>query len=360
MGMLPGIRGRWAALNQQVLERQAIASDRAGTISGLTKFVRLGVQSAILGTGAWLAIQQIITPGVMIAASIIMGRGLAPIEQAIGSWRQFVGARAAWGRLDQLLAETPAPPERMELPAPKGHLVVERAVVAPPGSDRVVLKGVSFELQPGEAMGLIGPSAAGKSTLARALIGVWPVQGGAVRLDGADIFRWDSIRLGPHIGYLPQEVEVLDGTVAANIARFADEVDADAVAKAAQMAGVHEMILRLPEGYDTPIGPHGVALSGGQRQRIGLARALYGEPKFVVLDEPNANLDAEGEQALSKAIDNLRQAGCTLVISSHRPNVMQHVDKILMLREGVVEMFGPRQEILQRLTRPAQQPKLVS
>ncbi|TVQ30827.1 MAG: type I secretion system permease/ATPase [Geminicoccaceae bacterium] len=360
MGMLPGIMRRWHGFNQQTLERQALASDRAGTISGLTKFVRLGVQSAILGTGAWLAIHQIISPGAMIAASIIMGRGLAPIEQAIGSWRQFVAARGAWARLDDLLMETPAAPERMALPPPKGHLAVERAVVAPPGADRAVLKGVSFALEPGEALGLVGPSASGKSTLARALIGVWPVQAGSVRLDGADVFRWDHAHLGPHLGYLPQEVEVLDGTVAANIARFADEIDPGAVSQAAQKAGVHDMILRLPEGYDTLIGPHGIALSGGQRQRIGLARALYGNPRFVVLDEPNSNLDAEGEAALSRAIDQLRQEGCTLIISSHRPNVMQHVDKILMLRDGVVEMFGPRQEILQRLTRPANQPKLVS
>jgi PrtD family type I secretion system ABC transporter len=355
MGMLPGIRRRWRASQDKALLLQAKASDSAGAISSVTKFVRIFLQSAILGLGAYLALEQAISPGMMIASSIIIGRGLAPVEQAIGSWRQFSGARTAYKRLDELLAAFGNEPEKMQLPPPKGALAVERVVASPPGGTVPVIKGVSFALAAGEALAVVGPSAAGKSTLARLLVGVWQAQNGSVRLDGADVYAWKHESLGPHIGYLPQDVEIFDGAIKDNIARFG-AVDAEKVVAAAQLAGVHEMILRLPDGYDTVIGPGGVALSGGQRQRLGLARAVYGDPAFIVLDEPNSNLDAEGESALVQGLSRLKQKGATVVLISHRPNVMNHVDKILVLRDGMAEMFGPKQEILARLTRPVAAP----
>lgn len=351
MGMLPGIQRRWRSSQDRALLLQAQASDKAGTINAFTKFVRLFVQSAILGVGAWLALEQEITPGLMIAASIIMGRGLAPVEQAIGAWRQFVSARGAYKRLDDLLAAFDRTQDSMELPPPTGQLGVERVVAVPPGGSVPTLKGVSFALAAGDALAIVGPSAAGKSTLARLLVGVWAPHSGSVRLDGADVYSWSHEHLGPYLGYLPQDVEIFDGTIKDNIARFG-AVDSAKVIKAAQMAGVHEMVLRLPEGYDTLIGVGGIALSGGQRQRLGLARALYGDPAFVVLDEPNSNLDSEGETALVQALGHLKAAGSTVVLISHRPSIMNHVDKILVLKDGMVEMFGPKQEVLARLTRP--------
>ena len=352
MGMLPGIMSRWSEKHQDVIGLQAQASDRAGLILSSSKAIRMFLQVAILGTGAYLALRQEITPGTMIAASIIMGRALAPVEAAVGQWRGFVNARTAYQRLNELLANTTENKDNMPLPAPKGHLAAERVVVAPPGSRTPVLKGVSFELAAGEAMGVIGPSGAGKSTLARALVGVWPAANGAVRLDGADLHEWDKEELGPFIGYLPQDVELFDGTVAENIARFR-EVDSEAVVRAAQMAGVHDLILRLPDGYDTQIGAGGQALSGGQRQRVALARALYGDVRFVLLDEPNANLDTEGEKALTAAIANLRQEGRTVVIITHRPQLLSGVDKVLAMDGGQVKAFGPRQEVLSRYARPS-------
>jgi PrtD family type I secretion system ABC transporter len=352
MGMLPGIMSRWSEKHQDVIGLQAQASDRAGLILSSSKAIRMFLQVAILGTGAYLALRQEITPGTMIAASIIMGRALAPVEAAVGQWRGFVNARTAYQRLNELLANTTENKDNMPLPAPRGHLAAERVVVAPPGSRTPVLKGVSFELPAGEAMGVIGPSGAGKSTLARALVGVWPAVNGAVRLDGADLHEWDKEELGPYLGYLPQDVELFDGTVAENIARFR-EVDSDAVVRAAQMAGVHDLILRLPDGYDTQIGAGGQALSGGQRQRVALARALYGDVRLVLLDEPNANLDTEGEKALTAAIANLRQEGRTVVIITHRPQLLSGVDKVLAMDGGQVKAFGPRQEVLARYTRPS-------
>jgi len=352
MGMLPGIMSRWVQKHRGVLGLQAKASDRAGLILASSKSIRQFLQIGMLGAGAYLVLQMEITPGTMIAGSILMGRALAPVEQAVGQWRGFVNARTAYQRLNQLLLATEDERERMELPTPKGALSVERAVVAPPGSRTPVLKGISFELAPGEALGVIGPSGAGKSTLARALMGVWPVGSGNVRLDGADISDWDKAQLGPYLGYLPQDVELFDGTVAENIARF-NTVDPDAVVRAAQMAGVHEMILRLPEGYDTQIGAGGQSLSGGQRQRVALARALYGDVRFVLLDEPNANLDSEGEKALTEAIGTLRSQGRTVAMITHRPALLGNVDKVLALDSGQVQAFGPRQEVLARFTKPA-------
>ncbi len=356
MGMLSGIRRRWRVSQDKAMILQAQASDSAGGISALTKFIRLLLQSSMLGFGAYLALEGQITPGVMIAASIIMGRGLAPVEQAIGSWKSFVSARGAYKRLDDLLRTFTPNAETMELPAPVGHVAVDRVVAMPPGANSPTIKGVSFALAAGEALAIIGPSAAGKSTLARLLVGVWAPHSGSVRLDGADVFAWNHEQLGPHIGYLPQDVEIFDGTIKENIARFG-EIDAAKVVEAAQLAGVHDLILRLPSGYDTLIGPGGIALSGGQRQRLGLARAVYGHPSFVVLDEPNSNLDSDGEVALVNGLQRLKQKNTTVILISHRPSILNHVDKVLLLREGMVEMFGPKQEVMARLTRPvAQQP----
>ncbi|RDD62267.1 type I secretion system permease/ATPase [Ferruginivarius sediminum] len=352
MGMLPGIMRRWADRHGDVLSRQSTASDRAGLIMASSRSLRLILQVAMLGVGAYLVLLQQITPGTMIAASIIMGRALAPVEAAVGQWRGFVGARMAYRRLNKLLLANEGEPERMPLPAPQGAIAVERAIVAPPGTRMPVVNGASFQLAAGEALGVVGSSGAGKTSLARALMGVWPVASGSIRLDGADIGDWDKSALGPYLGYLPQDVELFDGTVAENIARFG-QIDPEAVVRAARMAGVHELILRLSEGYDTQIGPGGESLSAGQRQRIGLARALYGGVRFVMLDEPNANLDIEGEKALSEALTELKRAGTTVVVITHRLPLLSNVDKILVLEQGQVKAFGPRQEIMAKLTRPS-------
>lgn len=350
MGMLGRIKDRWQEKNRKVLALQGIASDRAGILTSMSKTTRLIVQSLVLGLGAYLAVQQEISPGLMIAGSILLGRALAPIDQMIGVWKQFVGARSQYQRLNDILTKVAEEPERMSLPAPKGALSAENVMVAPPGSKTPVVKGVSFQVEPGDMVGVIGPSAAGKSTLARAILGIWPTLGGKMRLDGADIFNWKRDELGPHIGYLPQDIELFEGSISENIARFG-EVDSRAVVQAAQMAGVHEMILRLPEGYDTVIGATGGALSGGQRQRIGLARAIYGNPKLVVLDEPNSNLDDQGEAALAVALENLKGMGATVFIITHRASVLSQVQKLMVMREGVLAMFGPRDQVLAELNK---------
>ena len=360
LGMLPAIRQRWTAQHNQGLALQATASDRAATLTSWSKALRISLQVAILGAGAALAIQQIITPGVMIAASILMGRALAPVEQAIGQWRHFVGARQSYRRLNELLQAVPEAAERLTLPKPEGRLSVEGLVAAPPGRQKAVLKGVSFALEPGEALGVIGPSASGKSTLARNLVGVWAPQSGAVRLDGAEVQGWDAEELGPYLGYLPQDVELFAGNVAENISRFSAEATPEAVVAAARGAGVHEMILQLDQGYDSEIGEQGSVLSGGQRQRVGLARALYGEPALVVLDEPNANLDAAGDEALTQAILGLKARGAAVVVMAHRPSAIAAVDKLLMLREGRVEAVGPKEEVLAKVTKAAASGKVAN
>ena len=360
MGMRPALEKRWLERHVAALAYQARASDRAGSLTAAVKFVRPVLQMSMLGFGAYLAIQQVITPGVMIAASIILGRALAPVEAAINGWRSFVGARGAHGRLNDLLGEAEDATPDMALPAPSGRLAVEVGSAGPPALTKPVLRRINLALEPGEALGVIGPSAAGKSSLARLLVGVWKPQSGHVRLDGADIYDWNPVELGPHVGYLPQDVELFDGSVADNIARFT-EADPAAVVAAAQRAGVHEMILQLPDGYDTLIGESGGVLSGGQRQRIALARALFGPPALVVVDEPNSNLDSEGEVALHEAIAWLKSEGRTVVIISHRPNILNQVDKILLLREGRIDELGPAQEVLAKLTRPvATRPKPAS
>lgn len=350
MGMLARIRDRWQEKNRKVLALQGIASDRAGILTSVSKTTRLIVQSLVLGLGAYLAIQQEISPGLMIAGSILLGRALAPIDQMIGVWKQFVSARSQYQRLNEILTHVGEDPERMSLPEPKGIVSAENVMVAPPGSRTPVVKGVSFVVEPGDMVGIVGPSAAGKSTLARAILGIWPTIGGKMRLDGADIFNWKREELGPHIGYLPQDIELFEGSISENIARFG-EVNSQEVVRAAQMAGVHDMILRLPEGYDTVIGATGGALSGGQRQRIGLARAIYGHPKLIVLDEPNSNLDDQGEAALAVALQNLKETGATVFIITHRSSVLSQVQKLMVMKEGALAMFGPRDQVLAELSK---------
>jgi len=353
MNMLPGLRRHWRHRHDAALARQAVASDRAGVILALSKFSRLMVQIAMLGCGAYLAIEQIISPGTLVAASIVMGRGLAPIEQAVAHWRSFVVARGAYGRLRRLLEARPDAADPLSLPSPQGVLSVEMAVVVPAGGKVPVLRGVTLQLEPGECLGVVGPSAAGKTSLARLLAGVWPPAQGSVRLDGADLRHWHPDQLGAAIGYLPQTVELFDGTVAQNIARFAAEpVDAERVVAAARKAGAHEMILQLPQAYHTPIGADGVSLSGGQRQRVGLARALYGDPVLVILDEPNANLDTDGDRALLAALRHLRDDRAAVVVIAHRSELLAVTDRILVLRDGVPDLYGEREAVLAKLRRP--------
>lgn len=345
LGMVPAISGQWEKLNRNVQEHQALSGQLAGRMSGITKVARQAIQILMLCVGAALVIEQHVSGGVMMAATIILSRALAPVESMIASWKQMVDARSAYHRLDALLHEQRLSAGITELPAPRGSLVCERVVFSVPRIDRPIIKGISFQIEAGEAIGMVGPSASGKSTLARLMIGLWTPNSGTIRLDGADIQSWPRERLGPWIGYLPQDVELFPGTVAENIARMG-QTDSEAVIHAAQRANAHEMILRLPRGYDTPVGDGGAALSGGQRQRVGLARALYGSPKFVVLDEPNASLDTEGEIALVKAIAGLKQEGITVVVISHRPSLLSGVDKLMILREGTIEAYGSRAEML--------------
>lgn len=347
MGMLGGIRRRWDEYRLVTVGYQARASDRAGVVLAGTKFFRLYLQILMLGIGAYLVLEQAITPGAMIASAILLGRALAPVELAVSNWRGFVGARAAFGRMTELLAAVPAESSNMSLPKPEGRVEFEQVIAVAPGGDAAspILRGISFQLMPGEALGVIGPTAAGKSSLARLLVGVWPTLRGSVRLDGVDVYEWSRGDLGRHIGYQPQEVALFDGTIAENIARFG-EIDSDAVIKAARLARVHELILRLPQGYDTRIGADGHVLSGGQCQRIGLARALYGDPVLIVLDEPNANLDVPGEQALLECVAELKEAGCTLVIIAHRPSILASVDYILYLNNGLIGTLAPRDEVV--------------
>lgn len=353
MGMLPGIMGRWSEKHHEFLAKQSRASDRAGALTNASKVLRLLFQSMILGLGAYLVLQAEMTAGMMIAGSIIMGRALAPIDQMIGSWKGFVNARGAYGRLNELLEQIPEDNRRMSLPAPRGDVAIETVAAAPPGVRMATIRGINFAVSAGEHVGIIGPSAAGKSTLARVLLGIWPAQVGNVRLDGAEVTHYNRDELGPHIGYLPQDIELFDGTISENIARFG-EVDPDKVVKAARKAGVHEMILELPNGYDTYISSTSGALSGGQRQRVGLARALYGDPVLVVLDEPNSNLDDAGERHLGQAIQTLKSEGVTLFVISHRTSVLKNMDKLLVLKEGQVSMFGPRDDVLAQFAKKPQ------
>lgn len=348
MGMLATLKLNWQEQHSKVLVLQTQIADKTANLNSLSRFVRVLLQSVALGAGALLVIGGQITPGLMIAASIILGRVLNPVEQIIGSWKQFVQFRSAWQQLSTLLKEYPAPKEILTLPRPKGNISVEALFAAAPGQRSPLLRNISFQLEQGEVLGIIGPSASGKTSLAKLLVGVWKPLSGKVRLDGADICQWDKELLGPSIGYLPQDVELFDGSIAQNIARFTKS-DSELIVAAAVLAGVHEMILRLPQGYDTPLGAGGHQLSGGQRQRIGLARAVYNNPAFLVLDEPNANLDDAGEFALVKAINTLRTQGQTTVIISHRPTLFGVVNKVLLLNEGAVQEFGTRDQVFANL-----------
>ncbi len=353
MGMLGKIRQRWMIGAVKVLDLQAVASSRAGLLTALSKVIRLSSQSLILGLGAYLVIEREVSPGLMIAGSILMGRAMAPIDLIIGTWKGFITARDQYQRLNSILRQIPADKEHMLLPDPQGRIQLENAVVVPPGSRLPVIKGINLVIEKGDIVGVIGPSGAGKSTLARAILGIWPTANGAIRLDGAEVFNWDREHLGSFIGYLPQDIELFEGTISENIARFGD-IDPEQVVTAAKMADVHELILRFLEGYDTVIDASGGNLSGGQRQRIGLARALYGNPVLVVLDEPNSNLDEQGEAALEKALLQLKQKQSTVLIITHRNSVLSKVDKLLILKDGALAVYGPREQIVAHLQQQKQ------
>jgi len=345
MNMGPALSERLGAPLDKAQDGLRSAADIAGFILGLIKFIRLSVQIGVMGLGAYLVLRGELSPGGMIAGSIILGRALAPIEQAIGAWRGFVGARSSYARLKEAFDSARPESERTMLPDPQGQLTVEDVSFAPPGTNKPILKRISFGVGPGQVVGIVGPSAAGKSMLCRLITGVWFPQTGAVRLDGAEINHWNREQLASALGYLPQDVELFAGSVKDNIARMGTAED-EAVIAAAKLAGAHEMILKLPDGYDTFVGADGSALSAGQRQRVGLARALYGEPKLLVLDEPNSNLDEDGEQALLGAIVQMKQRGTAIVIVAHRRTILQVVDLLLLLRGGAVEKFGPRDDVL--------------
>ena len=348
MGMLETLMDRWWNRQKNVLLLQSRASDKGAMISTLSRSFRILVQSLILGLGAYLAVDHQVGAGLVFAGSVLLGRALAPIDLIIGSWKGFIAARSQYARLNAILASQQAQPERMSLPAPKGDVQVENLTVAAPGSNIAIIKNISFSVPAGCVVGIIGPSAAGKSTLARALLGIWAPLQGVVRLDGADISAWDKHELGPHIGYLPQDIELFEGSVSDNIARFT-RVDSEKVILAATTAGVHDMILLLPDGYDTVIGGDGVVLSGGQRQRIGLARALYGSPRLIILDEPNSNLDEVGDRALIAALHRIRLSGATLFVITHRTNIVSQLDRLMVMSNGGLSLFGPRELVLTEL-----------
>lgn len=349
MGMTDQLNARWNAVNQRYLERQQAASDVSSGFGSASKALRMLLQSAVLGVGAYLVINQSTTAGIIIAAAILVARALAPVDLCIAHWKSFVAARQSWQRLDQLLKAFPAQQSKMPLPPPKRCLAVEHATAGPPGQKTVVVQDVNFRLQQGQGLGIIGPSAAGKSSLVRLVVGAWTPVGGRIRLDGAELDQWSPKALGRHIGYLPQDVELFSGTVAENVARFEPSADPKAIIKAARAASVHDLIVGLPKGYETQIGEHGKALSAGQRQRIALARALYGDPFLVVLDEPNSNLDTEGEAALTKAILNVRRRGGIAIVVSHRRSALAAVDLVLVMVKGGVVNFGPKEEVLPKI-----------
>ncbi|TXN74660.1 type I secretion system permease/ATPase [Methylobacterium sp. WL8] len=360
LGMQGRFRTRWALANRDYMDAQQRTADVAGGLGAVSKVFRMALQSGVLALGAWLVIQGQATAGIIIASSILVSRALAPAELAIANWKGFVQARQSWARLSDLLVRIPDGAARHALPAPMRTLSVEAVAIAPPGAQRVVVSEVSFALSAGQGLGVIGPSASGKSSLVRALIGVWPPVRGKVRLDGAALDQWDPAELGPHLGYLPQEAELFAGTIGENIARFDPDAAPEAVIAAAHAAGIHEMVLRLPEGYDTWVGEGGAGLSSGQRQRVGLARALYRDPFLVILDEPNANLDAEGENALTRAILGVRARGGICIVVAHRPSALAALDLVLMMADGRAQAFGPKDEVFKRVLRAAPDPSQPS
>jgi len=353
LGMTHRLLARWRRLQNQIAGAQHRVGRSTVAFTALTRFARQAIQILMLALGAWLVLTQQGSPGIMIATSILLGKALQPVEQVVGSWRVLVEARAAYRRLAELSKDFARDEPRLALPRPQGRIAAESLAFRPAGVETPLLSNISFQLAPGEALAILGPSAAGKSTLARLITGVWSPTAGRLRLDGADLAHWPRAALGPHIGYVPQDVELFDGTVAENIARL-DEVDSRMVVDAAVRANAHELILTLPQGYDTPVGEHGARLSPGQRQRVAFARAVYGNPQLVVLDEPNSNLDAAGEAALATAMGGLRAAGVTTVVVTHRPSLIAHVDKIMVLGAGRIQQFGPASEVLRDMQRQAQ------
>lgn len=347
LGMEDDLRARWNVFHRDTLESQALASDRGGALLSASKFVRMSLQILILGAGGYLAIQNLISPGAIIAASIMMGRALQPVDQVVGQWKQFVGARQAYGRLKKMFDDVPEETDRMELPKPKGKVTVEQLMVVAPGTRTPLIQGVTFALEPGEVLSVLGPSGAGKSTLIRSLVGAWPALSGAIRLDGSELQHWRQNDLGGHLGYLPQNVELFAGTIAENISRFREGVSSDDIIAAAKLSRVHGMIQSLPNGYETQIGVGGRQLSGGQRQRVGLARAVFGLPSVIILDEPNANLDSEGEEALGNAVGDLKRHGITVIFVTHKIALVAQSDKTLVLNAGKMQAFGSTKELLQ-------------
>ena len=345
MGMTGEMLQRWKALKSEGEASDLSASDISGGATALSKAFRMFLQSAILGIGAALAVQQIITPGAMIAGSIILGRALAPIQMIIGQWRSYIQTKNAYADLKEFYQSMPEGVEKISLPAPSGNLLVDHLVAGPPGAKKATLKNLNFKLSPGDGLCVLGPSGSGKSSLARLLVGVWMPQQGSVRLDGATLDQWEIEDLGKHIGYLPQKVDLFEGTVGENISRFRENIPSETIIRAAKIAGFHEFILSLPEGYNTVLGVQGVILSVGQIQRLALARAVFGDPSLIVLDEPNSNLDSEGDNALNKAIQYMRNLNKTVIIISHRPTAMSAVNKVLMLNHGQQEKFGLRDQI---------------
>lgn len=352
MGMAARLGEQWKQANERYLAHQQRMSDTTGGFGSVSKVVRLLIQSAVLGVGAYLVIGGDVTPGVMIASSILSSRSLAPVELAIANWKGFVASRQSWRRIKQFVAQTSQTRSPLALPAPRRTVIVENLGGGAPGANRLLVDGISLQLVAGDGLGIIGPSASGKSSLARMLVNIWPAWRGKVRLDGAALDNWTSDTLGRHIGYLPQDVELFSGTIAQNICRFEADPNPDAIIAAAKSANVHEMILLLPDGYDTEICEAGAALSCGQRQRVALARALYGNPFFVVLDEPNSNLDNEGDQALTDALFGIRERGGIVIVIAHRPSALAGVDQVLVMAQGKAKAIGPKDEILGKLVRP--------
>ena len=354
MGMLPTLGASWAGHRAVTIERGAAAAENSNVFTDIIKAVRMGIQVLIIAIGAYLIIKGKLHQGMLFANMILASRALQPIEKIVGSWDPLNNMVRAHGRLMQLLSKAEPSMPATALPRPSGRLAVETLNYAPPGANKLLLANINFTLEPGEILGVIGPSGAGKSTLARLLVGIWRPVNGVVRLDGADVFAWDRADFGRHVGYLPQDTELFAGTIRDNIARFRSDVSDEDVVKAAQLAGVHELVLRLPKGYETDVGDGGHTLSAGQRQRVGLARTMLGNPAFIVLDEPNASLDAEGEDALLQALDAMKANGATVVIISHKPSIFRAADRMLVLREGRIELFGPRDQVMNRLMKPTE------
>lgn len=353
MGMLTTMKSKWLSLHEDFLEHQTVASQRAATFGTITKVFQMAVQSLIMGLGALLVLAHQITPGMMFAAAFVMGKALMPIQTIVQGWPMVATAMASYKRLSELINDNPGRVQSMSLPSPVGFLQLENIHVGPPGAKSPIVQDVSFSIEPGDILAIVGPSASGKSTLAKCMIGIWYPTSGKVRLDGADMHTWNREELGPFLGYLPQDIEIFEGTISENIARFTDFKPTDVVA-AAEAAGIHQMVLRMPEGYDTRVGPGGIGLSGGQMQRVGLARALYKDPMFVVLDEPNSNLDDAGEAALTIALKRMRERKATGVIVTHRISALRMANKMLVLRDGKMVMFGATQAVLEELKKSNQ------